>query len=250
MEIRTINLTIPDGWNKLNEGQLRYLYALIADEFSSDEVKTLALLKWGGCRVVARNGPKANLMKMGKVLFEVSAEQLAEVLPMLGWMDELPTSPVCLEKIGGHGCVAPDFQGVPFEAYLVVENLYQGFLSTRNDGLLDEIAAVLYPGLKAMCSPAERVSIFYWVSALKDMFAKRFPHLFQLANATAENLLGDAPNIGKRLQNSMDAQIRALTKGDITKESEILSLDTWRALTELNAQAREYAEIQAKYPTK
>ncbi len=44
----------------------------------------------------------------------------------------------------------------------------------------------------------------------------------------------------------MNAQIRALTKGDITKEKEILSLDTWRALTELNAQAREYKELNAQ----
>ena len=52
---------------------------------------------------------------------------------------------------------------------------------------------------------------------------------------------------GSRLQEAMDAQIRALTKGDITKESEILSLDTWRALTELNAQAKEYQELKAAY---
>ena len=43
----------------------------------------------------------------------------------------------------------------------------------------------------------------------------------------------------------MDAQIRALTKGDVTKEGEILQLDTWRALTELNAQAKEYKQLQA-----
>ena len=52
---------------------------------------------------------------------------------------------------------------------------------------------------------------------------------------------------GSRLQEAMDAQIRALTKGDITKESEILALDTWRALTELNAQAKEYQELKAAY---
>ena len=46
------------------------------------------------------------------------------------------------------------------------------------------------------------------------------------------------------------AQIRALTKGDITKEKEILSLDTWRALTELNAQAKEYKQINAQINAK
>ena len=44
--------------------------------------------------------------------------------------------------------------------------------------------------------------------------------------------------------------IRALTKGDITKEKEILSLDTWRALTELNAQAKEYKQINAQINAK
>ncbi len=44
----------------------------------------------------------------------------------------------------------------------------------------------------------------------------------------------------------MNAQIRALTKGDITKEKDILALDTWRALTELNAQAREYKDLIAQ----
>ena len=62
--------------------------------------------------------------------------------------------------------------------------------------------------------------------------------------------LGSSPNIGKQLQESMDAQIRALTKGDITKEREILSLDTWRALTELNAQAKEYKQINAQINAK
>ena len=82
------------------------------------------------------------------------------------------------------------------------------------------------------------------------MFARRFSDFFQPASAQAENLLGSSPNIGKQLQESMDAQIRALTKGDITKEKEILSLDTWRALTELNAQAKEYKQINAQINAK
>ena len=42
-------------------------------------------------------------------------------------------------------------------------------------------------------------------------------------------------------------QIRALTKGDITKEKEIFEMDTWRALTELDAQAQEYEDLKKKY---
>ena len=37
----------------------------------------------------------------------------------------------------------------------------------------------------------------------------------------------------------MLAQIRALTGGDITKEQAVLDADTWTALAELDAKARE-----------
>ena len=48
----------------------------------------------------------------------------------------------------------------------------------------------------------------------------------------------------------MNNQIRALTEGDVTKENEILALDTWRALTELDAKAREAEEFKLKTKTK
>ena len=48
----------------------------------------------------------------------------------------------------------------------------------------------------------------------------------------------------QRLQTAMDNQIRALTKGDVTKETEVLNTDTLRALTELNAMAREYQDLE------
>ena len=45
----------------------------------------------------------------------------------------------------------------------------------------------------------------------------------------------------------MNAEIRALTGGDITKENQVLSMDCWRALTELNEKAREAQEWNEKY---
>ena len=82
---------------------------------------------------------------------------------------------------------------------------------------------------------------------MKEFLAKKFPDFFQPITAQSDgNLLGSSTSV----EDAMNAQIRALTKGDITKEAEILSLDTWRALTELNAQAKEYKELNAKLNTK
>ena len=130
---------------------------------------------------------------------------------------------------------------MPFETYIVVDNLYQGYLQTQSDDLLDELASVLYPGIKTPLTPDERIAIFYWVASLKDHFARRYPDFFQPAESVAsDNLLGSP---SQSVEAAMNAQIRALTKGDVTKEAEVLALDTHRALTELNAQAREYKEL-------
>ena len=41
-----------------------------------------------------------------------------------------------------------------------------------------------------------------------------------------------------------NVQLRALTDGDVTKEKEVLRLECWRVLTELEAKAREAEELE------
>ena len=64
------------------------------------------------------------------------------------------------------------------------------------------------------------------------------------ATAIEADFLGYVPPIGEVLRTAMNAQIRALTGGDITKEEAVLSMDTWRALTELDAKAKEVEDIK------
>jgi len=53
-------------------------------------------------------------------------------------------------------------------------------------------------------------------------------------------------------KNTSDQTVRnistALTDGDITKEDAVFKKDCWRALTELDAKAREAEEFRKKYP--
>ncbi len=244
-----IDFTLPTGWAELSQKQLRFVYSLIAADMGADEIKTLALLRWSGCKVVARDAD-GFVLQQGKTIFTVKPIQIAEATQSLDWLAELPPHPVRLDRIGRRRAIPADFQDVPFEAYIITENLYQGFLSTQNDAMLDELARVLYPKFRTTLTAMQRISVFYWVASLKQMLARQFSDFFQPMAEIGGNLLSGSPNIGAQLQESMDAQIRALTKGDITKEREILSLDTWRALTELNAQAREYRQINSKYNAK
>ena len=89
------------------------------------------------------------------------------------------------------------------------------------------------------------VSVFYWFASLKQYFAMLFPHFFQpMSSDNGGNLLGGSSNLFAQLRDSTNAQIRALTGGDVTKEEAIKKMDTHRALTELDAKAREAEEYR------
>lgn len=240
MDSITIDFQLPASWLELSDKKLRYVFELLAADVSADELKMLCLLRWGGTRVIGRQQSGRYLLKQGKRLFEVSHVALAEILSALDWLCTMPAAPVRLSRLRNRRGITADFSQVPFETYIVVDNFYQGYLSTQNDELLDEVAGVLYPGVKAPLTAWERIAVFYWIAALKEFFAHRYPDFLQPVNSSDNNLLGQSrPGV----EEAMNAQIRALTKGDVTKEQEILQLDTWRALTELNAQAKEYKQL-------
>lgn len=246
-----IDLAVPLGWHELSDAQLRYAFELIARNYTSDEIKTLCLCRWAGLSVRHRHNADY-ICRLRKRTFRLTALQIAECLPALDWLDTIPPQPACISRIGRYRPFAPDFSEVAFEKFIICDNLYQGYLATRRDDLLDQLASILYNHNLSPhnLSPAHRVSIFYWFASVKDLFARLYPNFFKTASQP-DNLLGGSrlPS-GAQIQQAVNAMIRALTKGDITKEREILALDTHRALTELDAQAKEYKEFNAKFPKK
>ena len=257
MQNISINFQVPQGWHELGDKQLRYVYQLLASDFSADEIKTLCLLQWSDTKVIGKQPSGAYLLRKGKTLFEATPLTIAELLPALDWLASLPNVPVRMSKINRRTALTADFSEVPFETFIICDNLYQGYLATQDDDMLDQLGATLY-GLSTKSlgfakndisfKPYERISIYYWFASLKEWLGKKYSDFFQpMEAATGGNLLR-APSMN--VEDAMNAQIRALTKGDITKEAEVLALDTHRALTELNAQAREYKELNAKTDSK
>ena len=244
--MKTINLTVPRGWHELDDKQLRYLFGLLADDYSSAEIRTLCLFRWAGLKVQYCHNSHF-VVRLGKDDFTLSATVVADAIETMKWLDEIPSFPVRLSHIGKFTALQADFLSVPFETFIFCDNLYQGYLHTIDDSLIDEMIKVLYNGCNSKILPLERISTFYWFASLKQYFAKTFHHFFQQTGGTDGNLLGSAKSIGEQVTEAMNAQIRALTKGDITKEKEVLAMDCWRALTELNTQAKEFEELNRKY---
>ena len=163
----------------------------------------------------------------------LTIRQVQAATASLDFLRQFAPKPVRITKIGRATAIAADFQGVPFSTFISADKYYQGFLHTKNKDLLSHLATLLYPKVKSchMTTPL-LLNAFYWFSSLKHYFAQRFPHFLQPMPADEQNLLGYASPIGEVLRTAMNAQIRALTGGDITKEEAVLSMDTWRELSQ------------------
>lgn len=240
--METIKIDLPRSWEELTTKQLYYVYNLLVDNLSLTQIKTYCFIRWSNLRVEART-KDGYFIKRGKDSYYVSTQLVADAIHALDWLNDFPATPVRIAVINGREALDASLFGVAFDKYIYCDNLYQGFLVSQNHGLLEQMAQLLYGG-DIKLNKVEKISIFYWWASLKRLFQRSFPHFFQPAPPPQEESKED---MHRRLSDAMNAQIRALTKGDITKEKEILSMDTWRALTELDAQAREYAELKAKY---
>lgn len=72
MQTISINFIEPQGWQKLSDKQLRFVYQFLAGNFATDEIKTLCLLRWSGTKVINQQDSGAYLLKKRINLFEVT----------------------------------------------------------------------------------------------------------------------------------------------------------------------------------
>ena len=247
--MKKFNIILPENWAELTDTQLLMVYRLFASDLSAAEVKTLCMMKWGGLKVLALLPMKRFLIKRGKEVVLLRLRQIQQATSVLDFLDSFAPMPIRIARIGKHRALPADFEKVPFEQYLFVDNLFQGYLNTQQDELLLQMAQILYGSDHVKPSKAHLVGIFYWMASLKQYFATLFSNFYKPAPAKGEgNLLGSSqPDIYSQLRDSTNAMIRALTGGDITKEERILKMDTWRALTELDAKAKEAEELRKAY---
>lgn len=217
-------VTLPIGWECLTDEQLYYICALSASgKFAVEEVKACFLLRMAQAQGVHKE--------------RIDAFAAADAASALDWMDNLPPAPVRLSSIEGCHPVDSMLNGVPFGQYLALENYYQGYLLTQNSAALDAIGGILYPDVPRPLTDAERYSLLLWIVGMHSQYAQLFPDLFRAS----------APDAGTTDQREvMNAEIRALTGGDITKMEAVLNANTLDALTELDAKAREARELDEK----
>ena len=229
-----LNFTFPKAWSELSQTQLRSVLVFLSVYSAANALVRIVCffanliivrkLEYGDfhCILIAEGGQDT---------ITLSADEFTAMCDALEWVLEPGNTPVLLTE--GRKSIDAMLHGVPFETYIMLENLYQGFLMSKNKDAVVRMAEIIFEEDVAAVQPHERFGIVQWFTQVKSLFAREFPDFFRpLSGAPAS------------VKEAMNAQIRALTGGDVTKEQEVLAIDTWRALEELNAKAREAEEFK------
>ena len=237
---------IPNGWQKLSQGQLRYIISLYniydgrADMMGM--IATAALFHFMGCRVDSetKDGILCYRVSTGET-FLLNPEFLPDMIATVEWVKR-PNEMRCRLAVLHHcAAVSFDLRDLMFGNYLVCENYYQAWMASHDWTKLSPMVDILYQvpeGGKMVKTQFDYVATAMWWTAVKDYYGQLFPH-FLRRTGEGESVTQDV------LREYTDAQIRLLTKGDVTKEEYILNhTSTLRALTELDAQARENEELK------
>lgn len=255
---------IPKGWEELTAEQLRYVIRLLwlynghADW--QQRVQTASFLHFCNIEVVSHTdqGWLCRERRHGAT-FLLDPELLPSIMQHVEWMTETERMTVRIEQVEGHKAVDFELRTLKFGNYLKAENSFQSYLAGKDTVSLIWLARQLYKvpdkedgsdeeielydkGIAAQFADEILMGAFLWFNAAKQLLGEQFPNFLKPASGKQEDITQES------LIESMRAQIRLLTKGDVTKQKYILEeTDTWTALAELDALAKEAEEIKRKY---
>lgn len=255
----TINISLPTGWEMLSPRQARWLARLISKADASIDPRAIALIRFSGIQIVGKANDHEYLIKIKRkkkpsAFIIIDPEEFSIILRHLDWITQPLKRPWRPEMIAGRKTKPASLLSLQFGAFLAADNLYAGFLSLaqsqpkKAQKIIDRIADIILDGAPwwrtRPLSDADRFFIMIWFAAVKQQLIHDFPDFY--SSQEDDSLSPENQSASPaRLRQVMNAQIRALTKGDITKETQIMSMPTDRAMVELNALSKEYAELNA-----
>ena len=234
-----LEIKMPTGYQDLNQKQLRYVYLLMSQQRTADEIKTYCFLRFAGMMVLKRVASEVYEVRSGMRTYNVSVASIAASLSVLDWLEKPAPFPTRLEQIGKAKALPPLMQRLPFGQFLVLEMLYQGFILSQNYEAIQDMAAIMYPGLNKKLDGPEIQNIIMWFCSAKLYYAYKWTYLF----AKSDDDDGEDDIDPEKNMNTM---LRALTGGHPEREKDIEALDTFRALEELDQKAREAQEFKEK----
>lgn len=271
-----LTLMIPRGWEALTDSQLRDVYRLMGRGLTYIDIQTRLLLKWGGIRIegmdperegqhhisvkreCVRCGEPETAGRRGRLHLTVTSDEMHSLVKSLDWLREIPKRPVRPSRVRGRMVRGLMLEGMTFEDFIVIDNRLQGWIMSNSHEQLAALTDMLFPP-KRMLRLRRRLirreppntgwlgtAAVQWIISVKLALARLYPNFLK---PTGKGESRNGPRLGESRESVMsrvDAQLRALTKGDITKEDAVRRMPYIRALAELDALARESEELRER----
>ena len=254
---KVLHLECPKSWAEMSREQLQYTLDLIGSGLYNDvEIRTYMLFRFCGIEVLKKRYRCVSCrvrLDTGKWhYFDLQDWQVQDMIAQLSFVGSYENFGCGLDTAGEFKAADKLLSDFAFGWYMICEKNYQSYLNTKDFKFLERLARWLFiddetgepvaKGDKAMeVDAALGTSVFFWFSWIKLEFSKMFRHFFRPVGSMGSDY---------NFLDSYNAQIRALTDGDVTKEDAVKRIETKRALTELDAKAREAEDFKAKYGDK
>jgi hypothetical protein len=251
-----INLSTPQTWKQLAPQQLLYVSRLmLRPGISPLELHTLAFARFAGIKILRRHGDYFLCLSPDGNYFTLQPLQASSFARQMQFLTSGVDEITPLSRIARRTHVSPRLYGAPLVQYIACENYYQAYIHTRQQRYLHSLAACFYTSGRPFDDsrtarrarhfitqpPHILYTVFLWYTGLKTVLSKHFPNYFQKIESDPD-LEPQAPD----MQAQIRSIIRALTGGDVTRNAQIYQVDTWEALAELDAKAREARELEAR----
>lgn len=234
-------INLPKSWSDCSDEDKLRIFKVMRLNKNVNQCLTLIIVALLDIRIVDKL-PKGWLVKPRRWFSRrhlLTSSDFTFMISKIKWIEDIPSFPINIKQIGKFSAVNSELKGVSFITFLTCDTLYQAFIKSDNWEYIRRMAKFLYSykNKDIKLNDDQAYSIFYWWYSLKCYYNKKFPFLFASAPEGASS---------DEVESSVNAQIRILTGGDITKEKEIYEHDAYRAITELNEKAREIYESNKK----
>lgn len=246
---KDLTLRLPTCWQELTPSDVRHAIAAITYGSNYAESVYLMLTGINGITLVGESGRDYVFEKNRRKLL-ADKNRFVWALLRLDFLSDTPTVPVAPDGICGLKVRDAALRKLTFGQWLEVDNLIQGYIATENRELMERAANILLnvgrPFRKSIrrMTKTDITALLLWTSSIKGYLARKYPNLFPAQDEPQDSALSLA---GQDQSKTVDAMIRALSEGDITKEEAILGSNMYRAFSELNAKAKEAQEYNRKY---
>jgi hypothetical protein len=239
-----LRVNVPSKWADLSPRQFRLVCSLFAADIPADCFDSILFLRLARLRAIAAaSGEDGPVVQSGRRIFMLRHDAGGLACDSVAWVHEVAPLDALRHLVGTVHKSAVDLRlkDLSFGAFVAADSSYAGYVSTGKPELADRIVRTLWPRIRKIRN-WHRPAAVIWFSAVKSWLADVYPDLF--AEPDREDMFASRGSSPADVRKSVNVQIRALTKGDITAEERVLAAPLHRALTELDALAREYKEFK------